>query len=132
MSGLFRKVDCIRIPVPDLELGLLFYRDALGHDLLWRSATAAGLKMPGSDSELVVHTEGDAGPNLLVDDLWQAVDRVVDAGGRVLEPPRDIQIGRCAVLADPWGNALVLLDMSKGALIIDAAGNVIGNAEPRP
>ena len=67
-----------------------------------------------------------------MDDLWQAVDRVVDAGGRVLEPPRDIQIGRCAVLADPWGNALVLLDMSKGALIIDAAGNVIGNAEPRP
>ena len=32
---LFRKVDCVRIPVPDLEAGLAFYRDQLGHALIW-------------------------------------------------------------------------------------------------
>jgi len=45
-------------------------------------------------------------------------------------PPFDIQIGRCAVVQDSWGNQLVLLDAGKGLLITDAEGNVIGNAEP--
>ena len=31
---LFQKVDCLQIPVPELEAGLAFYRDQLGHDLL--------------------------------------------------------------------------------------------------
>jgi hypothetical protein len=57
---------------------------------------------------------------------------MVAAGGRVVAPPFEIQIGRCAVVADPWGNVLALIDMSKGALRTDAAGNVIGNAGPDP
>ncbi len=35
---LFRKVDAIEIPVPALDAGLAFYRDALGHELIWRTA----------------------------------------------------------------------------------------------
>ena len=31
---LFRKIDCLQIPVPDLEAGLAFYRDRLGHALI--------------------------------------------------------------------------------------------------
>ncbi len=30
----------------------------------------------------------------------------------------------------PWGNQLVLLDVSKGLLATDAEGNVIGNVSP--
>ncbi|GBF04299.1 glyoxalase/bleomycin resistance protein/dioxygenase [Deinococcus aerius] len=43
LRPLFRKVDCLQIPVPNLEAGLGFYRDGLGHELLRRTATAAGL-----------------------------------------------------------------------------------------
>ncbi len=43
-------------------------------------------------------------------------------------PPFDIQIGRAVVVEDPWGNRFVLLDASKGLLVTDADGNVIGNA----
>jgi hypothetical protein len=43
----------------------------------------------------------------------------------VVVPPFDIRIGRCAVICDPWGNRLVVLDMSKGPLVTDADGNVI-------
>lgn len=32
-TPLFRNVDCIRVPVADLDAGLAFYRDALGHEL---------------------------------------------------------------------------------------------------
>lgn len=128
---LIRKVDCVRLPVPDLDAGLRFYRDRLGHELVWRTARAAGLRMAGSDTEIVLDTEGE-GPetDLTVDSADAAAALVEAAGGRIVVPPFDIQIGRCAVAEDPWGNRLVLLDTSKGLLLTDAGGNVIGNAEP--
>ena len=128
---LFRKVDCIRLPVTDLEAALAFYRDALGHELNWRTATAAGLSMPDSDAEIVIHTEAQpAEVDLFVDSVEDAVARFVAAGGRVITGPFDIRIGRCTVAADPWGNTLVMLDMSKGRLTTDADGNVTGNEPP--
>jgi predicted enzyme related to lactoylglutathione lyase len=128
---LFRKVDCLQIPVPDLEAGLAFYRDRLGHPLNWRSATAAGLRLPDSEAELVLQTERpEIEVNLLVDSADTAAAAMVAAGGRIVVAPFDIQIGRCTVVADPWGNRLVLLDMSKGALKTDEHGNVVGNVEP--
>jgi predicted enzyme related to lactoylglutathione lyase len=64
---------------------------------------------------------------LLVDSADKAAKWVEQAGGKVIVPPFDIQIGRCVVLEDPWGNPLVLLDMSKGPLKTDSDGNVIGD-----
>ena len=46
--SLIRKVDCVSLPVGDLEEALGFYRDRLGHALIWRSETAAGLRLPES------------------------------------------------------------------------------------
>ena len=124
--ALLRKVDCIRLYVPDLEAGLAFYRDRLGHALIWRSDTAAGLRLPESDAELVLQTEEQRQEvDLLVDSADEAATWVKQAGGKVVVPPFDIQIGRCVVLEDPWGNPLVLLDMSKGPLKTDADGNVM-------
>lgn len=124
------RVDCLQIPVPDLEAGLSFYRDRLGHELLWRTATAAGLRMPGTDAELVLQTERpELEVNLLVASADAAVTLISQAGGQVVEPPFDIRMGRCAVLLDPWGNRLVVLDLSKGLLVTDEHGNVL---EDRP
>jgi lactoylglutathione lyase len=127
---LIRKVDCVRIYVPDLEAGLAFYRDKLGHELIWRTATAAGLRLPETDAELVIQTEEQRQEiDLLVDSADAAARFIEQAGGTVIVPPFDIQIGRCVVVEDPWGNPLVLLDTSKGLLTTDAEGNVIGNEE---
>jgi len=127
---LLRKVDCVRLYVPDLEAGLAFYRDKLGHELIWRTATAAGLRLPETDAELVIQTEEQRQEiDLLVDSADAAARFIEQAGGTVIVPPFDIQIGRCVVVEDPWGNPLVLLDTSKGLLTTDAEGNVIGNEE---
>jgi predicted enzyme related to lactoylglutathione lyase len=129
IDPLLRKVDCVQIPVPDLEAGLAFYRDRLGHTLVWRTETSAGLKMPESNSEIVIQTERrEMEANLLVDSADEAAARIVEAGGSVVAEPFDIQIGRCAVMEDPWGNRLVILDMSRGRLVTDSDGNVVGNA----
>ncbi len=55
----------------------------------------------------------------------EAARQVVAAGDSVVAGPFDIRIGRCVVVADPWGNQLVLLDTSKGLLQTDAEGRVI-------
>jgi predicted enzyme related to lactoylglutathione lyase len=126
--ALIRKVDCVRLYVPDLEDGLAFYRDQLGHELIWRTETAVGLRLPESEAELVLQTEDQRQEvDLLVDSADEAVRLIEQAGGQVIVPPFDIQIGRCAVIQDPWGNPLVLLDTSNGLLKTDAEGNVTGN-----
>ena len=131
MKPFIRKVDCLRLYVPDLEAGLAFYRDRLGHALIWRSATAAGLRLPETDAELVIQTEEQRQEiDLLVDSADEATASIEQAGGKVIVPPFDIQIGRCAVVEDPWGNSLVLLDISKGLLATDSEGNIIENVEP--
>jgi len=130
-APLFRKVDCIRLYVPDLEAGLSFYRDQLGHALIWRTEESAGLRLPDSEAELVLQTER---PGLEVDITVPSADEAAARwqalGGKVIAGPFDIRIGRCVVVQDPWGNPLVLLDTSKGLLVTDEEGNVIGN-EPR-
>jgi lactoylglutathione lyase len=130
-ESLFQKIDCIRLYVPDLEAGLAFYRDQLGHPLIWRTEGEAGLQIPGSDSELVLQTER---PGLEVDFSVQSADeaaaRWAALGGQIIVPPFEIRIGRCVVVQDPWGNPLVLLDTSKGLLVTDEEGNVIGNEPP--
>ena len=120
---LIRKVDCVQLPVPDLDAGIAFY-GRLGHEVVWRRPTSAGLRLPDTDAELVLQTERpDPEADLLVDDadasverFVASVERFVAAGGPAVVEPFDIEIGRCAVVADPWGNRLVLLHLSKGRL----------------
>ncbi len=125
---LLKKVDCIMLSVPNLDEGIAFYRDRLGHRLVWRSATAAGLKLPQSEAEIVLQTERKGlEVDFLVDSADAAAVEFEKAGGKVLVPPFEIQIGRCVVVSDPWDNPLVLLDMSKGRLVTDEEGNILGN-----
>jgi predicted enzyme related to lactoylglutathione lyase len=129
-TPLFQMVDAVTIPVPDLDAGLRFYRDSLGHQLRWRhdDIGQAGLALPGSDTEIVLTTQQGYEPNWLVTSADQAAAAVRAAGGRVVTGPFDIPVGRVAVVADPFGNILVLLDLSKGRYITDSTGNVTGVA----
>ena len=68
-DGLIRKVDCVSMPVADLSAAVVFYRDKLGHDLIWRSNTQAGFRLPDTDTELVVHTEPRPGASELLGGL---------------------------------------------------------------
>ena len=123
----------LQIPVPNVEAGLAFYRDALGHALIWRTDTAAALRMAESSSEMVIQTERpQLEANLTVRSADEAADAMVRAGGNVVVLPFDIAIGRCAVTADPWGNRLVILDTSKGLLMVDSSGRVRVDAEGKP
>ena len=130
-APLLHKVDCVRLHVSSLDEGLAFYRDRLGHALIWRTQEAAGLRLLGSDAEIVLHT-GPQPPEIdfAVQSADAAAARFAEAGGEIIVPPFDIPIGRCAVVQDPWDNRNILLDTSKGCLLTDSEGFVIGNAPP--
>ncbi len=79
--------------------------------------------------ELVLRTDvWPIATAIKVASVVEAVERFVDSGGRLVEAPSEIAIGRLAVVADPWNNHLVLLDASKGRLQTDTDGNVVGVA----
>jgi predicted enzyme related to lactoylglutathione lyase len=59
-----------------------------------------------------------------------AVEIILEAGGKVILKPTQIPVGRLAVVSDPFGNALVLLDLSAGRYVTDADGRVLG-VQPR-
>jgi predicted enzyme related to lactoylglutathione lyase len=124
-----RAVDCVHLVVPDLESGLAFYRDRLGHELVWRTGEAAGLRLPETGAELVISVAHD-GPvvDFLVESVNDAVAELTAGGATVLVEPFDIPVGRVAVLADPFGNRLSVLDLSKGRYTTGDDGTVTGVA----
>ena len=125
-DALFRNVDCIMLPVDDLEAALEFYKDKLGHKLVWRNDTAAGLAFGDGVTELVLHqSDSQNETDIKVESAVDASERFQAAGGVIVAGPFDIQIGKCVVVRDPWGNQLVLLDSSKGLLKTNEDGWVI-------
>ena len=71
-------------------------------------------------------TEHGYEPNWLVEAVPDAVSTIVDAGGAVVVEPFEIPVGRFAVVGDPFGNPLVLLDLSKGRYQVGPDGSVTG------
>ncbi len=127
MPGLFKNVDCIELHVSDLDEGIQYYCDCLGLKLLWRADTSAGLGMENDIAELVLQTDRKKmNVDFKVESVMDAIDVIIQAGGKVIFGPFDIPIGKCAVVQDKWDNEYVILDMTKGKYVTDAQGNVIG------
>jgi lactoylglutathione lyase len=115
---MLRKIDCVMIRVDDLEAAVTYYTGVFGLRPLWRDDTAVGLAFPETDAEIVLHCDQGIPSRVevyyLVDDVVSAVQAFEDQGCRVLTAPFDIPIGKCAVIEDPFGTTLCVLDMSKG------------------
>lgn len=126
---LFKYVDCVRVSVPDVEAGLEYYRDGLGHKLLWRLPEYAGLQMPDTKTEIVLDTHPHA-PEVFIKvaAVKDAVKKIKEAGGKVIVPAYEIEVGLYAVVEDPWENRYVIMDTTKGLFVTGADGNVTGTS----
>ncbi len=115
---ILRKIDCVMLRVDDLEKAAQYYSDAFGLKRLWQDGDSVGMGMPETDAEIVLHTTDipkDVSVHYLVDNVVTAVDELRQKGCTIRVEPFDIVIGKCAVLIDPFGNVLAILDMTKGA-----------------
>jgi predicted enzyme related to lactoylglutathione lyase len=94
-----------------------FYTEVFGLRPLWRDESAVGLGLAETDAEVVLHTMDlppDLSVHFLVDDVAAAVTAYVRGGCVVRTPPFDVAVGRCAVLEDPFGNPVCVIDLSRG------------------
>ena len=70
----------------------------------------------GSDSEIVIHSDPDL-PNpsfsFLVKNAEKFCDEFQKKGYRVVKKPFEVRCGKYAVLADPDGNELPIIDLTK-------------------
>jgi lactoylglutathione lyase len=113
-----RKIDCIMVKVDDLDRARNFYVRVFGMLPTWRDATSAGLKFPESDAEIVLHCIKEIPTRVdvtyLVDNVDAAVEALKTDGCAVAAPPFEVAIGKCAVIIDPFGTPLTIIDMTKG------------------
>jgi predicted enzyme related to lactoylglutathione lyase len=126
-----QKVDAVTVAVSSLDDGIAFYGGVLGQALRWRNDEVgqAGMGMAGSDTEIVLTTRHGYEPNWLVESVDDAVTVFEAAGCAVLSPPSDIPVGRLAVVKDPFGNVLVIVDLSRGRYTVVDDGTVTGVRE---
>jgi lactoylglutathione lyase len=112
-----RKIDCVMVRVDDLGTASRFYGQMLGLRPLWRDEVSVGMGLPETDAEVVLHTMDlppESGVHYLVDDVAASVSAWREAGCVVRKPPFEVAVGWGAVLEDPFGNAVCILDLSKG------------------
>ena len=115
---MLRKIDCVMIRVEDVDVSAAYYAKVFGLRPKWSGEGAVGLVFPEADAEIVLHRETTI-PSLvevyyLVDDVVVAVAHYAAEGCEILVAPFDITIGKCAVIRDPFGTRLCVLDTTKG------------------
>lgn len=117
---MLKKIDCVMIRVEDVKAAMAYYTDVFGLRPVWWDERSAGLSFPETDTEIAVHCNLDIPSRVevhyLVEDAVSAVQILQTKGCRALVEPFDIAIGKCAVIEDPFGTRLCILDMTKGPL----------------
>lgn len=116
-----KKVDAVLVKVPSIQEGLDFYREQLGMQTIWKKEDMAAVRL--GDSELVLSAELDPETDILVESVDHAVKVFENAGGKIIVPPDEIPVGKVAVVEDPFGNRLTLVDLSKGQYQTDGLVN---------
>jgi lactoylglutathione lyase len=115
---MLRNIDCVMIRVEDVEASAAYYAKVFGLRPKWSGEGAVGLVFPDTDAEIVLHRETTIPSSVevyySVDDVIVAVAHYVAQGCQILVAPFDITIGKCAVIRDPFGTRLCVLDNTKG------------------
>ena|SRR5258708_38898211 len=118
MRNILRKIDCVMVRVDDLEAAAAYYTNVFGLRPQWSGDDSVGLVFPETDAEIVLHCNPDIPSpvevHYLVDDVVTVITNFVAQGCHLLVQPFDIAIGKCAVIQDPFGIRLCILDMTKG------------------
>ena len=124
---MLRKIDCVMIRVDDVDVSAAYYAKVFGLRPKWSGDGAVGLVFAESDAEIVLHRHSNIPSavevHYLVDDVVAAVAHYAAEGCQVAVPPFDITIGKCAVIKDPFGIRLCILDTTKGLRPLNIAGS---------
>ncbi len=130
---MLKKIDCIMIRVDDVEAAADYYTRVFGLHPQWSGDDSIGLVFSDTDAEIVLHRNLDLPSSVevhyLVDDVVTAVAHYEEQGCHILVAPFDITIGKCAVIKDPFGTRLCILDLTKGLRPLNLTGSIPTRSE---
>lgn len=124
---MLRKVDRILIRVESLPAAVKFYREVMGLKVIREDPRIATLAMKDDTTELVLHADPDLPENaayFLVDNLREMFERRSELHLTFVTPPMRVSKGFMAVVKDPFGTLLHLLDRQ------DESGSESEDAKP--
>jgi lactoylglutathione lyase len=114
------------IRVRDVQTAATYYAKVFGLHPQWSGDGSVGLVFPETDAEIVLHSDPNIPSSVevhyLVDDVVAAAVHYAAEGCDVLVAPFDITVGKCAVIRDPFGIRLCILDLTKGLRPLNLAG----------
>jgi catechol 2,3-dioxygenase-like lactoylglutathione lyase family enzyme len=107
------RIDRLLLRVPSLESAIGYYRDVLGLHLVHHDKRIANFKLADGTTELLVHVDPDLpaeGFYFLVDDVRDLYARRNELKLQFVSRPAPVSRGYRAVVKDPFGHVLMLLD----------------------
>src|SRR5580704_1719726 len=113
---MFRRIDRIILPVQALPGAVHYYRDVLGMKLVREDKQLAVFLMLDGKTELVLSAGSDLGGEeicYLVDDVRDLYERREELQLKFVQSPRDTAQGVSAVIRDPFGNVMMILDRAE-------------------
>jgi predicted enzyme related to lactoylglutathione lyase len=98
-------------PVDDIQAAVAFYSAAFGLPIRFVDGDRYAA-LDGGPATLALAADTENVANIAaaafkVDDVDAFVERLISAGGQVIEPPADGPHERRVVVSDPWGNRVI-------------------------
>jgi lactoylglutathione lyase len=115
------KLGLLMIVVKDMDRSVAFYRDVVGMELLFHQSNWS--QFDGGNILLGLHPEGEevkVGPTsgctfaFYVDDIVKAVSEIKRRGGHISVEPRVEPFGHWALLNDPDGYNIQIVELKSG------------------
>lgn len=115
---MLRGIDRILLRVPQLGAAVRYYREVLGLKVLREDARLAALQLPDGATQVVLHVDPDLPAEavyFLVEDVRALHRRRAELKLTFVSAPARVARGYMAVVKDPFGTVLHLLDRSAEA-----------------
>jgi predicted enzyme related to lactoylglutathione lyase len=115
------KLGLIMVVVRDMERSVAFYRDVLGLKMLFKQSNWS--QFDAGNILIGLHPEGEevkVGPTtgmsfgIYVDDVTRTAAELKRRGGHIAIEPRNEPFGRWALLQDPDGYNIQIIEMARG------------------
>lgn len=112
-----KKIDCIMYCVTNLEKAAKFYEEVLGLKKGWfdQKEEMIGFLLPDTESEIVLHkdtTLPNPDINFQVENVDLFCEYYLNRGYQVELEPIEVRCGKYAVLVDPDGNKIPIIDLT--------------------
>jgi catechol 2,3-dioxygenase-like lactoylglutathione lyase family enzyme len=128
---MFRSLDFLYIPAPDIESSVQYYTEVLGGKLLWKihafGVWVACIALPSVEKPYVLLADHIQKNDVMliyrVDKLDSAIEQLKSKGWKE-ENRIEIPPGPCCTFRDPAGNALVIYENIRPDVLNEFRGRI--------